>query len=414
MKHYLGVFATHPIQYHVPLWRKLAARDDVRIHVYYASDDSVRGAVDRDFGVPVAWDVPLLEGYPYTFLRNVSRKPSVAGGFWGVNCPEVRRIIARERFDAVLAHGYANYFAWQVFGAAWRRGVVSMIRGDTREGAGIGRQRYFEMARSAVLRQLYRRVTVGLAVGEYMRRHFAKHGMAPERIVDCPHCVDTDLFETARAELLPQREVIRAELGIPSDAVVLLFTGKLIPRKQPLLLAAGLEAMRHKDRVWLLVAGDGELREQAEAASRRALGDRVTFLGFVNQTQLPRCYVASDVFVMASLKETWGLVVNEAMTMGLPVVLSDRIGCREDLLLEGRTGLSFPHDDPRALAACLDQLVSDAELRKRMGQQAREHIGRYSSNAAVEGIVAGIRAGLAWRDGRRDCSERGSGARVSP
>jgi len=392
MDTYLGIFSTHPIQYQVPLWRKLAARKNLRIHVYYGSDSSVRGEIDREFGVPVKWDVPLLEGYDYSFLKNTAKNPGPEKGFWGINCPEIESIMQKEKFDAVLVHCYSHFFEWQVMWAAWRNKVSIMLRGDNREGTGIKKSPFFEFVRSTVLRQLYKRISICLAVGKYMRRHFLKHGVAEWRVVNCPHCVDTDLMREQRDRLLPKKFELRGEVGIPPEALVLLFSGKLVPRKNPLLLARALRLVKSRERIWVLVAGDGVLRERLEAELKEVLGNRVVFPGFVNQSELGKYYAISDVLVLpSSWGETWGLVVNEAMLFGLPALVTDTVGCREDLVIPGRTGYIYPCDNEEALAGIVQDLIDNPELIRKLGTAAQEHIKAYSADAAVEGIVEGLR-----------------------
>lgn len=409
MKPYLGIFATHPIQYHVPIWRGLAARNDVRVHVYYASDLNVRKSeIDPEFGIALEWDVPMLEGYDHSFMKNVSKRPGTASHFGCVNCPEVKEIVARERFDAVLIHGYSRLLEWQVMRACWKRRIPVMMRGDSREGAGLRYNWKHEFARNVVLRWLYRRMGIGLAVGGYMRRHFQRLGMPDRRIVSCPHCIDDALFERQREALLPRRQEMRREMGIPDGAPVLLFSGKLVPRKQPLMLGRALARSANRERVWALIVGEGEERAAAERVFREAIGDRAIFPGFVNQSQLGKYFVVSDLFILPSQLESWGLVVNEAMQMSLPVIASTRVGCREDLVIEGETGYVFPFDDEAALTACIDRALADPARLVRMGERARAHIAGYSTAAAVDGVMEGLRRVTANSRGPDPSSVRAS------
>lgn len=397
MKLYIGIFSTHPIQYQVQLWRKLQARDDVRVHVYYASDVNVRPSTDAEFGITMQWDIPMLEGYPHTFMKNVSRRPGTASHFFCVNCPEVKEIVRREPFDAVVIHGYSRYLEWQVMRACSRKGIPVMLRGDSREGAGLRYSWRHEAARNLVLRFVYRRIAIGLAIGGYMRRHFLRYGMPDDRVVFCPNCIDDELFERQRVALAPHREQIRREMGIPADATVMLFSGKLVPRKQPVMLGRAVKECKQRDRLWALILGEGEDRAETERVFKEAIGSRAVFPGFVNQSQLGRYFVASDFFVLPSQLESWGLVVNEAMLMGLPCIVSTRVGCREDLVLEGQTGYSFPFEDQNALTACIDKALENPEHLAEMGRRARNHIERYGSQIAVEGIVEGARRVVSGR-----------------
>jgi glycosyltransferase involved in cell wall biosynthesis len=216
--------------------------------------------------------------------------------------------------------------------------------------------------------------------------------MAEWSVVDCVHCIDTDLMQQKKDELLPKKPELRAEAGIPPDAVVLIFSGKLAPRKNPLLLARALSLVKERERVWVLVAGDGALRSEFETALKKVIGDRAVFLGFVNQSELGRYYVISDVLVLSSSwGETWGLVVNEAMLFGLPALVTDTVGCREDLVIPGRTGYIYPCDNEEALASIIQDLIDNPRLIQKLGTAAQEHIKAYSADAAVEGIVEALR-----------------------
>ncbi|MCB9853115.1 MAG: glycosyltransferase family 4 protein [Phycisphaerales bacterium] len=397
MTPYLGIFTTHPIQYQVQLYRMLSERDDIRVRVYYASDSSLKGEVVPDFNCEIKWDVPLLDGYESIFMKNVAKNPGPTTGFWGMNCPDIPEIMRSEKFDAILTHGYNKWFHLQVLRGAWRCRIPVMMRGDSREGANVRKSGVFEAARDLALRTLYRRVAIGLSVGTYMRRHFARLGMSDRQIVDCPHCVDDQRFEREREAWLPRRASRRAELGIPEDALVLLFSGSLIPRKNPCLLADALGAIPSLDNVWLLMVGDGPLMEEASRRLKAVLGERVVMLGFVNQLDLAQYYTISDVHVFPSRHETWGLVVNEAMIFDMPSIVTDRVGCREDLVIPDKTGYIVPNEDSAALAAAIKRYVDDPSLAARQGLAARELVRRFSSQAAVDGIVEGVRraAGLA-------------------
>jgi glycosyltransferase involved in cell wall biosynthesis len=142
-------------------------------------------------------------------------------------------------------------------------------------------------------------------------------------------------------------------------------------------------------RPYLLIVGDGDERQRLEQQAA-GLPD-VRFLGFRNQTELPRYFDLCDVFVLPSRHEPWGLVVNEAMNAARAVVVSDDVGCQEDLIIEGKTGAVFPVGDVRGLAAALARTLAEPGTAARMGAAGREHIQRFS----FEQDVAGLRQALA-------------------
>jgi len=120
----LGIFASHPIQYQVPLWRMLAERLDVK--VFYYSDISCRGGLDPGFGIPVKWDIPLLEGYTSTFIRPGSDLSNPSR----MTIPDLKRIFQSEAFDWILINGYTYGFELQIARQARRFNVKVILRGE--------------------------------------------------------------------------------------------------------------------------------------------------------------------------------------------------------------------------------------------------------------------------------------------
>jgi len=377
----LGIFVTHPIQYFAPLWRQLAATPGIDLTVHFFSDHSVRGGLDRDFGVNVSWDVPILEGYRHEFI---SRHANLARPL-GVALPDAGARVTRRHFDTVMVHGYAHRFEWQIVRAARRHGVRTLLRGELTDMPRMGRRsRLKQLARAAYLRWYYGHIDTFCYIGQDARQHLRRRGVPESRLFFAPYSVDTALF-TAQQRLY-ERETCRAALGIQDEQLVILFSGKLIERKAPRVLIEAIRQMVSSTRVVLLMMGEGELRAEVEAMGRPLLGERLHLLGFVNQSALGRYYRAADVFVLPSHFETWGLVVNEAMQFGLPAIVSSKVGCRHDLIIEGETGLVFPQGDASALARCLQRFHDDPVLAKRLGANAVQHVSAYSTTRSADGV----------------------------
>jgi glycosyltransferase involved in cell wall biosynthesis len=208
-------------------------------------------------------------------------------------------------------------------------------------------------------------------------------------VIRSPHFVDNDHF--ARGAASADVAAVRRSWAVPDGALVAGFVGKLIPKKRPFDV---LEAAAHggQRNVHVVFVGDGELREACRArAASLAIG--ATFAGFHNQRSLPAAYAAMDVLVLPSdVRETWGLVVNEAMACGRPALVSRAAGCAPDLVREDRTGYTFELGDVAALGNSLSALASDRALGPRLGAGARAHISNYTERAAVAGVLAAVRA----------------------
>jgi glycosyltransferase involved in cell wall biosynthesis len=386
MPHRLVIVETHPIQYKAPLFRKLAANPDLDLTVWYAMlpDPGQQG---EGFGVPFAWDVPLLDGYPHEVLRNRARRPSVSV-FAGCDTPEIGRRLRELRPDAVLVNGWVVKTCLQALWACKRLGIPCLVRGEA------NRLRPRAAWKHALHRLLLPQYAAWLAIGSANRDFYRFHGCPEERIFWAPYAVDNDFFAAQAAARAGRRPAIRDSFGVPPDAVVFLFTGKLEPKKHPadLLEAVARLPAGLRDRAHVLVAGDGALRADCARLARER-GVSATFAGFLNQSRLPDAYAAADVFVLPSdAGETWGLVVNEAMASGRPAVVSRAAGCCRDLIVEGQTGHACDCGDVAALADLLTAYVRDPAAAARQGAAAAEHIRAFGLDAAAAGVAAAVRS----------------------
>ena len=381
----LGVLATHPIQYHAPLFRALARELD--LHVYFAHRQTAEGQAAAGFGVAFEWDVDLLGGYSHTFLDNHARRPST--DTWaGCSTPDIARIIAHERFDAFLVTGWYNRSFWQAMAACWRTGTPLLVRGDSQ--LATPRSWTKRAVKEVVYRGFIPRFDGYLVVGERSRDYYLHYGADPARMHLVPHFVDNELFR-AGAEGAGWGSALREELGYSDDTLSLLFVGKFIPEKQPLVLFQAAARLRERGYdARLLLVGAGQLEGALRAEADRT-GMPAHFAGFKNQTELPAYYAAADLLALPSVSETWGLVVNEAFACRTPAVVSDAVGCGPDLVDEGRTGAVFPVGDIAAFADAVERLVprlgSDAVTRA-----LAEKVKVYSLERAAEGTLDAVRA----------------------
>jgi glycosyltransferase involved in cell wall biosynthesis len=376
----LGVLATHPIQYYSPLYRRLAAEPGVDLRVYSAHRPTAEQQ-GVGFGVAFQWDTDLLGGYDHRFLRNVAERPGL-DHFSGCDTPEIAEIVRAERFDAFLVMGWHARTYWQAMFSCWRTGTPVLVRSDSQ--LPTDRSVWKRAVKRAVYPHFLGRCAAGLAVGSRSAAYLRYYGA--RRVVRSPHFVDNEHFarEASRAD----RDASRAAWGIPADAFVTLFAGKLVPKKRPLDVVRAVARAGRPD-VHLLVAGDGELREavRAECAS---LGVPVHFAGFLNQSEIPRAYGASDVLALPSdERETWGLVVNESMASGRPAIVSRAAGCAPDLVVEGRTGYSHELGDVDALATAIRAFAEDRDHAARAGAAAAAHVREYSVDRAAAGVLEG-------------------------
>jgi glycosyltransferase involved in cell wall biosynthesis len=387
MRPALAVIETHPVQYHAPVYRAIQEDFGVPVTVIYGSDFSVSGYEDREFGAAFAWDTNLLSGYTSVFLSRVCE-----GGprtFEEASPRGLRVALQRLKPDAVLVLGYSPHFNRKAFYEAWRARYPILFRGETTDHA---RQRSSLKAslRDRALRWAYRNAAKLLYIGERSYRHYRRLGCPDEKLVFSPYCVDASVFQCDEAARAALRSGTRRDLKIPEPQSVLLFSGKLSPRKGPDLLLTAVKALPSavRENVVVMFLGSGEVQGELQSLAQSEPITECRFVGFQNQTQLSRYYHAADLLVLPSReRETWGLVVNEALHHGVPCVVSDAVGCTPDLIDPGATGEICETGSVQSLASAVTRalaLIGRSQIRAK----CQEKVSAYSIQKAAEGLAS--------------------------
>jgi glycosyltransferase involved in cell wall biosynthesis len=383
------IVASHPIQYQAPWFRALSSASAIDLLVLFVqqpdADDQGVG-----FGVPFQWDVPLLEGYRWQRVPEVRGRGGLRG-FLAARIAHPVRLLRELDVDVVLLTGWHVWPLIQMLLAAWRTGIPVVMRGESN---GMRQRRWLTRALHKIL---LGRCAAFLPIGRASRIFYERYGITANKLFDAPYFVDNARFAEAAAQALPRRSELRSAWAIPAESVCFCYAGKLEPKKRILDLIEALRiAVNQSAKLHLLVVGAGELMPPAKAmVAQHHLP--VTFAGFLNQTEIPAAYVASDCLVLPSdYGETWGLVVNEAMACGRPAIVSERVGCAADLVTPGVTGEIFPFGDAAALAKKMVELAGDPHRLQGMGEQARTRVMRhYGVQQSVDGTLAAVRYVLA-------------------
>lgn len=386
----LAVLNSHPIQYFAPLYAHLHRDPALQLVVFYCSDSSIRGELDPGFKRNVQWDVDLLGGYRSVFLGSAAGVRTPAG-FWSLVCPQVVRQLWTGRYDAVLLHGYNFAVTLLAFLTAKLRGIPVLMRSDAH--IQIQRKGLKGRIRNAVLTFAYRFVDGFLAIGTSNRAYYRSLGVPERKIFHVPFAVDNDRWIESCSMTAERRAEVRHKYGLGADSVVVLFAGKFSGRKRPHDVLNAAKILKDKGiSVDVLMVGAGELESELRALAAASGIERVVFAGFVNQSRLPEVYGISDIFVMPSEAEPWGLVVNEVMCAGLPVLVSEEVGCVADLVKHGVNGYHYRAGDVAALASTLETLVNDADERRRKGAASLALINEWSFQRCAAGIMEALRA----------------------
>ncbi|MEA2464089.1 MAG: hypothetical protein QOJ98_1836, partial [Acidobacteriota bacterium] len=303
----VALVASHVIQYQAPFFRLLAAERELELEVIFCSRDGAETYLDTEMQTTLRWDLDLLGGYPHTFLRNYGH----GEGYARLINPGIVPKLLFGRYDAVIFFlGWGTITSLLGIAACRMSSTPVFMYGDSSFPPPP------RPLRDAFLRTVIGSTNAFLVSGTVNADYYRHYGADERRFFLVPWAIDNSRFDSASRFAPGERAAMRARFGVRDDQLLIVFSAKLLPRKDPMTLLRAVDAMQNRDRAAVLFLGHGELREElAHFAHERGLTTH--FAGFVNQTDLPKHYAAGDVFVLPSTYEPRGTVLNEAMASGL-------------------------------------------------------------------------------------------------
>ena len=324
----IAIISSHPIQYNAPLFALLAKQPEVDLLVFYTWGDAVLGPkYDPDFRKEIEWDIPLLEGYNFKFLKNTSKKPG-SHHFKGIINPTLNKEIEDWGPDIIWVWGWSfdshlkamRYFKGKI--PVWFRGDSTLL--DEPKGFSLKK-----ITRRIFLKWVYNYVDKAFYVGTHNKNYYLKHGLRPDQLVSAPHAIDNDRFTYDNVLLKQERNQFKAKIGINESDTLILYAGKLEHRKNPFFLVELMKNLK-SEQIKLLVVGNGPLK--ADVMSKLNNDSRVVFSDFINQKWMPNLYKIANFLILPSMSETWGLALNEALASGTPIIPSNKCGGAIDLV----------------------------------------------------------------------------------
>ena len=369
-----------PTPYRSPLLDRLSEDPDLDLTVIYAAETVAartwevaprhRAIFLRGLRVPGAERL-LRHDYPLT--------PAIAG------------TLASVRPDVVVVSGWSTFAAQGAIAWARLRRVPYVLVVESHDED--HRPTWRRLVKGSVVPPVVRSADGVLVTGTLARRSMVARGAEPERVHVFANTIDVAAFAARAQELAARRGELRDELGAAEDDVVVLSVGRLVPDKGMDDLVRAVSGAS-EPRLLLVLAGDGPERERLEALARE-LDVRLLLTGDRAWERIVELYVAADVFALLSVREPWGVVVNEAAACALPLLLSDRVGAAHDLLRDSENGFLVPVGDHRAAALALTTLAADPELRERFGARSRELVGDWGYEPSIEGFRTAVREAAA-------------------
>ena len=388
-KYKLAYFVTHPIQYQAPLLKELSERKEIELKVFFVRDFSLDVHVLQDFPDGAEWDTPLLSGYEYSFLSKIFN--SDASGFFIPIVYGFKKALKEKRWDAVWIHGYNHYslIIVMILSCIFRIPIFYRSESNLKSTSS-------HLLKDMLIRALVKLSSGLLFIGKENKEYYKFYGASEDKLFFTPYAVNNKFFSNQPDQIQRKTPELIERLQINDETIVVLFSGKLIKRKNPaLLLEAFYNVIKNDlDRpIYLIFVGHGsEYQSLEKRIQELKLKDKVKFAGFQNQGEIRQYYSIADLLVLPSNIETFGLVINEAMNASTAIISSDKVGAASDLVIDDLNGFVFQSDNLSSLTACLNKALSDKKLLTEMAKESKRIINGWSYKENIAGIIAALKS----------------------
>ncbi|TRZ95507.1 glycosyltransferase [bacterium] len=388
-KYRVAIVSSHIIQYAIPLYRVINASSDIGLNIFFCSKQGLISKLDPGFKEKISWDNIDLDSLHYKFIKNYSPFAAVDRTYGLINLGIIGEI-KRGKFDAVIIGGYFLLTFWLAFYAAYISKTPIILTGEP-PSPYKSRLRILIMNnfKRLFLPRLIDKASAILYIGQKSKEYYLSFRRdIGEKLFFCPYSVDNDFYFSKAKEYSPKKDELKKELGVPLELPVILFLSKLIHWKRPMFL---LETFARLNIPSVLVyVGSGYRYKALKKFVAKENIKNVVFFGFQNYTQIPKFYAIADIFVFPSLGESWGLVVNEAMCFGLPIITTDRVMSSYDLVRHGENGYIVKPEDKQDFQNRLEYLLSHPEERKKMGAVSLEIINKWNYSEYLKGLLSAL------------------------
>lgn len=339
-----------PTSYHLPLWREIKSRASVETRIIFLAENLTQ-----------QWNLDLRDDPTAEVLR----------GSWAVKLVRLLQLIGRRDVELVGLSGWGHPLLMAALLFACIRRIPVTIESDTQYDPAAAWWR--RVLKRLALPVLFRMPRIFFPAGTRQAAYFMRYGVPTARIRIAQMTVDVH-------SIMAQIDRCRAQAASAScrdKPIVFLYVGRLEPHKGILdLLEAFVGLSQNGEESHLIIVGDGSMRSLIESATRTY--PAVEYLGRLSGNALLQAYNRADVFVLPSRVEPWGLVINEAMAAGLPVIATDRVGCVDDLVREGENGRIVPSACPARLAEAMRTFIHQPDVAATMGHASRQMISSWT------------------------------------
>ena len=359
----IAIISTHPIQYQVPLFKKLNSSTTC-VDVFYASKQNLSSKKkDLEFNVNFNWDIDLLTGYNQFFSTNQTNELDS----WKLSFTNFEQLLNNKKYDAILIFGWNNLLYWKSFFFAKKNKIPIILRVETNLNSEIGYIK--KKLKFLILKILFKYIDHFLFIGKLNRRFYKYLNVPNKKLFPAPYFVDNDFFK----KKIIINNPIKKKLNL-NNKKICLFAGKFIERKNPFEYLKLAKHFNTISNIHFLMVGDGILKTKCINYIKNNQINNVTILGFKNQSEMKQIYQFIDLLILPSNYETWGLVINEAMACNIPVIASDKVGASYDLIKNNLTGYTYKLGNIKNLKSKVELILNDRKNTLRIKKNIKKKL----------------------------------------
>lgn len=375
MKRYKVALITNiPAPYRIPLFEKISEHPSVDLCIYFTDISEA----NRE------WTVKLSDKFKYKVLPGFTLKYQGKDLFsYPINLSMINELI-RNDYDVVIAVGYGSFATQVSFFIAKLRNIPFILwSGSTVNEPTLLRNISLPLAKFIV-----RHSDAFIAYGTRAKEYLVSLGASPEKNFIAYNTIDTDFFRQRCSHLKTQKDELKDEMGIKNKKIVL-YIGQLIERKNVKTLIKAYSKLKDKLDVALLIVGAGNQKNELKNLCIEGDISDVFFVGFKQKEELSQYYAVADLFVLPSTQEVWGLVLNEAMACGLPVIATSSVGASKDLIIDGQNGFIVSPKNTQQLYNASKNIL-DSGAGPKMGNCSKKIIEKFSIQNSASSFVKTI------------------------
>lgn len=377
MKKYKVAIVTNiPSPYRIPLFEKIAEHPAINLFVYFtAMTDKNR-----------KWVMRLSDKFRYKVLPGFTLRYHGKDLLsYHINLSIIKELI-RNDYDIVIAGGYASFATQISFFISKLRNIPSILwSGGTINEPSLLRKISLPLAKFIV-----KHAEACIAYGTRAREYLISLAASPEKVFIAYNTVDTDFFMQRCSQLKSKKDELKNKMGI-KNKITVLYIGQLIERKNVKYLLKAYSKLKDGLDVALLIVGDGDQKNELKDLCIKDNINDVFFVAFKQKEELPQYYAMSDLFVLPSVQEVWGLVLNEAMASGLPVITTNKVGASVDLIKNGENGYVVEPSNTEQLYEAMKKILSDPKIRESMGKRSQEIIEEhFTPEHSAKGFILAV------------------------